>query len=103
MLYLLRLIYLSFLLFSGCKCRLAKDPLPTVYRSIEASKENNAFIEELKPQFPFLKIEGKEYHIKNAWLEYSHLERNYSDIKMLNLSVVITFQYEPNSYLDFHS
>lgn len=96
-------LFILSIVFFAFKCKLDKDPFPTVYRSIESSKRNNAFIGELQPNSHFLKIEGKNYYIKQAWLEHSHLERNVNDIPTLNICVVITLKYEPNTYLDFHS
>ncbi len=68
------ILYLPFL---GCKCRLAINPLPTVYRSIAISKENKAFINEFQPESPFLRMGGRKYYIEEAWVEHAHLERNF--------------------------
>lgn len=90
------------ILFMGCKCRFNKESSPTVYRSIESSKDNKVFIEKLHPQSPFLYLDGKEYHINEAWLEYAHLEKSYSDVQTSNICVVVTFYNQKNIGIDLH-
>jgi hypothetical protein len=72
-----------------CKCRLATDPTSKPYTSIAISKENNAFIAEYSPQSPYLMLNQKKIYIKEAWLEHSHLERNFRDIFTVDSCIVI--------------
>ena len=88
-------------LFFGCRNRLAKDPTPRPYFSIEESKKNNAFVEELKPQQQFIEIEGHNHFIKNAWIEYPHIEKNFGDeIGNNYYCFVMELEYIPSINID---
>ena len=81
-----KIYYIFFLLpaILGCKCRIAKNQtMPKAYWSIKSSNENNAFYHQYIPVVPYLEIENKKYYIKEAWIERSHLENNFSD-ELLN-------------------
>ena len=64
-------------LFLGCKFKLAEEPAAMAFESIRESKENNAFVAELKPQQPFIEIEGHKLFITSAWLEHPHNQANF--------------------------
>jgi len=74
-----------------------------VYASIAISKENNAFINEFQPESPFLRMAGNKYTIEEAWVEHSHLERNFRDIPTYDQCLVINFHYETSDSVDLHS
>src|SRR5690242_8134609 len=98
-----RLIFLL-MFFPGCKCRIASSPLQTVYESIKISKENHAFICELQPAAPSLKINGVNYIITESWLEHPHYEKNFSDeLVNIDTAIVVNFHYEPNDSVDLKS
>jgi hypothetical protein len=46
------------------------DPARHPYWTIESSKKNGAFLFQYKPELPFLRIEGIELKIKDAWVEF---------------------------------
>ncbi len=79
-------------------CRLAKDPAPRPSPSIEASKKDTVFIDEYQPELPYLRIEGKNYKIKEAWIEHPHLERNEGHIP-LKKDYVFVMTFDPRQYL----
>ena len=81
-------------LFSACKgfkCRLAHEPTPLWYSSIKEAKENGAFIEELRPQAPFLATQEYKYPIHEAWLEHSYKQGDFRDILIKDTIMVIKF------------
>jgi len=59
---------------------MAKSTEDKPYWSIKVSKENNAFIRELRPESTYWTIEGKNYPISEAWIEHPHQETNTEDI-----------------------
>jgi hypothetical protein len=89
--------------FFGCKCRLAKNPLPTVYGSMAISKENNAFINEFQAESAYISMRGNKYYIEEAWVERTHLEKNFRDIFTGDRCLVINFHFEKNDTVDLHS
>ena len=99
---MLKLIYnLGFLiLLWGCRKGLAQDPTPRPYATLEESKKHKAFVEELKPQQPFIEIEGHKHFIKNAWIEYSHIEKNFGDEIGVNYCFVMELEYYPSLNID---
>ena len=91
------------MLFSGCKCRLAKSPGAKTYTSIKISKANDAFVSEIQPESSSIRIDGRDYVIKEAWVEHPHFEQDYSDfIVKQALALVVNFNYEPNDTVDLH-
>lgn len=90
-----------FILFFGYRDGLAQDPTPRPYFSIEESKKHKAFVQELRPQQPFIEIEGHKHFIKNAWIEHPHVEKNFGD-KIGNdyYCFVVELEYISSSNID---
>lgn len=85
----------------GCRNGLAQDPTPRPYSTIEASKKNKAFVEELKPDHPFIEIEGRKHFIKNAWIEHPHIKKNFADkIRYRAFCFVVELEYDPDNNVD---
>jgi len=88
-------------LFFGCKGRLAKEPSAIPYNSIEESKKNNAFVAELRPQQPFVEIEGQKHFITAAWIEHPHIQKNDGNEIAGNIyCYVMELEYNPNLNID---
>ena len=82
-------------------CKLAKEPSAMPYKSIEASKKNKAFLAELRPQQPFIEIEGYKYFIKAAWIEHPHNATNWGDVVGDRIyCFVMEIEYYPNLKID---
>lgn len=74
------IIYIIALLILFSSCKLAQEPSAKPYNSIQESKNNNAFVAELRPEQPYFEIEGHKHYIKAAWIEHPHNETNWGDV-----------------------
>jgi hypothetical protein len=74
-----------------------------VYRSIEESKEKKVFVNEFRPEEPFLELRGKKYYIERAWVELGHYEENFKYVYRGDHTIVINFRYEKGDSIDLHS
>ncbi len=96
------IIFASGLLLLILGCRLAKDPTPQPSSSIKESQEYNVFLNEYQPQFPYLNIEGKEFKIREAWVEHPHLKRNDGHFPLKkDYDFVMTFDHRLDDSTDF--
>ena len=84
------------------KCRWSTDPTPRPSPSIEYSKKDGVFLNEYQPQAAYLKIEGKDYKIKEVWAEHTHLERTEGHIPGKGYDFVMTFDSHPNDNINFN-
>ena len=92
------MFFLSCLLLG---CKLAKEPSAMPYKSIDESKKNKAFIEELRPQEPFIKIENHNFIITAAWIEHPHNATNWGDVVGYKIyCLVMKLEYSPNFNID---
>jgi hypothetical protein len=82
-------------ILSGCRYRLVKTDEAFVYYSIKMSKENDAFVNELRPESPFIKLAGQKIYINEAWLEHPHQQGNFHDVIMKDVAMVIRFHWTP--------
>jgi hypothetical protein len=94
-------LFLGLISVSNIKCKLAGNPMPTTYQTIDESKKNKAFIIEYKPEQPYIEIEGFKHYIKNAWLEHAHFDKNWKDEIIINsacivMSMAIIENHKPN-------
>lgn len=89
-------------IISGCTFRFDRHIGITTYSSIQESKKNGVFITEFKPQQPFFIIEGKEYNIKEAWLEHAHVELDFSDKQTLDTCFVASIDNVRKENTDLH-
>jgi len=85
-----------FTFFLGCKCRVAKNLPPMPYWSIAKSTE-------YQPQSSYLSLGGKNYYIKEAWIEHPHLEKNFRDLPGENYCFVMSFHTDSADLTDLHS
>lgn len=92
------MFFLTF--FLGGRDVVAQDPTPRPYSTIEESKKNKAFVEELKPQQQFINIEGHKHFIKNAWIEHTHIEKNFGDEIGVNYCFVIELEFNSQINID---
>ena len=70
---------LFFIPLFGCKFRVVEIPFARPYLSIADSKKSNAFIKEYEPESSYIKLGGKNYYIKEAWLEHPHTSGHFTD------------------------
>ena len=88
-------------IFLGCGCKLAKEPSGMPYKTMKESKNNNAFIAELKPQQPFIEIEGNKHFITAAWIEHPHNQTNWGDeVWSEGYCFAMELEYNPNLNID---
>ena len=83
-------------------CRRATDPTPQPSASIEQSKKDDLFFHEYQPQDPYLRIEGYDFKIKEAWTELTHQETTWGIIRGKGYDFVMTFEDNPDT-LNFQS
>ena len=94
-----QLLAVSFTIIFGCN--LSTEPTPRPSNSIKNSKDNKLFLNEYRPESSFLRIEGKVYKIKEAWVEHRHLERNFDIIPLSGYDFRINFEHNPHDSLNF--
>jgi hypothetical protein len=98
-----KIFLLSLISIMVMKCNWATDPTPRPSSTITDSKHDSVFLYEYEPQLPYLSIEGKDYKIKEAWVEHPHLERNEGHIPSKKAyDFVMTFVEHPADSLDFN-
>ena len=70
---------LFFLPVFGCKFSVVEIPFARPYWSIADSRKANVFLNEYQPVSSYIKLGGKNYSIKEAWLEHPHTSGHFTD------------------------
>jgi len=70
---------------------------------MKISKENGAYLNEYKPEFPFLIVAGNRYYVEEAWVEKAHQGENFRDVFTGDLCLVVKFKFEQQDTIDLHS
>jgi|SRR5450432_388942 len=96
-----QIIFSIFFLIFFCNCRLAIEPTPQPSASLEQSKEYGVFLNEYQPELPYLRIEQKNYIIKEAWVEHTHRNLTEGIVPGAGYDFVMTFERTQNDSLEF--